>query len=89
MNGMTSVPLSLPHSAAAELHRWTLDSYDGLRGLRASLRDVVGTVATPDPSWPTVDHSAPAGSACNSSGCSARGLVYDEGHETRLGELPA
>jgi serine/threonine-protein kinase RsbW len=44
---MTALPTSAPHQAAIELHRWTLDSYDELRSLRASLREVVsnGVVA--------------------------------------------
>jgi serine/threonine-protein kinase RsbW len=38
---MSSLPLSAPHASAEELHRWTLDSFGGLRGLRAALRDEV------------------------------------------------
>lgn len=38
---MNPLPASGPSPAAAEVHRWTLDSYDELRGLRASLRDVI------------------------------------------------
>jgi serine/threonine-protein kinase RsbW len=38
---MTSLPLSAPHAAAVELHCWTLDSYDELKGLRASLHDMI------------------------------------------------
>ena len=50
MDGMTSLPVSAPHAEAVELYRWTLDSYDGLRGLRASLHQVIanGVVSEPD-----------------------------------------
>jgi serine/threonine-protein kinase RsbW len=38
---MASLPVSTPHLGALELHRWVLDSYDGLRGLRAALHQVI------------------------------------------------
>jgi serine/threonine-protein kinase RsbW len=38
---VNSLPLSAPHTTADELHRWTLDSFGGLRGLRAALREQV------------------------------------------------
>src|SRR5687768_13462990 len=37
---MTSPPASVPHPAATELRRWSLDSVGGLRLLRAGLREV-------------------------------------------------
>lgn len=40
---MTSLPVSARYTAAVELQRWTLDSYVGLRGLRASLHDVIAS----------------------------------------------
>jgi serine/threonine-protein kinase RsbW len=51
MVGMASLPVSAPHREAVELHRWILDSYDELRGLRASLHDVItnGVVSASDP----------------------------------------
>jgi hypothetical protein len=44
---MTSLPLSAPHAGAPELRHWTLDSYDELKGLRASLRDAIVDGAPP------------------------------------------
>ena len=44
---MTSLPESAPHAGAPELRHWTLDSYDELKGLRASLRDVIVDGAPP------------------------------------------
>src|SRR5690242_21605324 len=41
MDGMASLPVSPPHAEAVELHRWVLDSYDELRGLRASLHQII------------------------------------------------
>ena len=41
MDVMSALPVSTPHPAATELHRWTLDSYHELGSLRASLREVV------------------------------------------------
>jgi serine/threonine-protein kinase RsbW len=38
---VNSLPLSAPHAAAEELHRWTLDSFGGLRGLRSALQEAV------------------------------------------------
>lgn len=35
---MTALPVSAPYTGAAELHRWTLDDFRGLRALRAALR---------------------------------------------------
>jgi serine/threonine-protein kinase RsbW len=50
MDGMASLPVSAPHAEAVELHRWILDSYDELRGLRASLHEVIadGLVSASD-----------------------------------------
>ena len=50
MDDMSSLPVSTPHVGAVELHRWVLDSYDGLRGLRASLHRAIadGAVSEPD-----------------------------------------
>jgi serine/threonine-protein kinase RsbW len=45
MDGMSSLPASVPHSAAVELRRWTLDSFRELRLLRATLRDAVAETA--------------------------------------------
>ena len=41
MDRMASLPVSAPHAEAVELRRWTLDSYDELRGLRAALHQVI------------------------------------------------
>jgi serine/threonine-protein kinase RsbW len=41
MDGMASLPVSPPYAEAVELHRWVLDSYDELRGLRASLHQII------------------------------------------------
>jgi hypothetical protein len=41
MDGMASLPVSPPHAEAVELHRWVLDTYDELRGLRASLHQLI------------------------------------------------
>ncbi|MEU4559373.1 ATP-binding protein [Actinoplanes sp. NPDC023936] len=38
---MTALPASVPHEGAAELGRWTVDSYHGLRHLRTALRQAV------------------------------------------------
>ncbi|WP_430781211.1 ATP-binding protein [Actinoplanes sp. G11-F43] len=38
---MTSPPAPVPHAAAAELRRWTLEDVGGLRHLRADLREAV------------------------------------------------
>jgi signal transduction histidine kinase len=50
MDGMASLPVSPPHAEAVELHRWILDSYDELRGLRVSLHEVItnGVVSASD-----------------------------------------
>jgi serine/threonine-protein kinase RsbW len=50
MDGMVPLPPSAPHAEAVEIHRWILDCYDGLRGLRASLHQVIanGVVSEPD-----------------------------------------
>jgi serine/threonine-protein kinase RsbW len=50
MDDMASLPVSAPHAEAVELHRWILDSYDELRGLRASLHQVIanGVVSESD-----------------------------------------
>jgi serine/threonine-protein kinase RsbW len=49
MDGMASLPVSPPHAEAVELHRWVLDSYDGLRGLRASLHQVIANGVGSEP----------------------------------------
>jgi anti-sigma regulatory factor (Ser/Thr protein kinase) len=41
MDGMPSLPASVPHPAAVELRRWRLESFRELRRLRADLRDVM------------------------------------------------
>ncbi|MEV6306221.1 ATP-binding protein [Actinoplanes sp. NPDC051861] len=38
---MTALPASVPHPGAVELRCWALDSYKGLRRLRAELREVL------------------------------------------------
>lgn len=38
---MPSLPASVPHPAAIELHRWRLDNFRELRRLRADLREAV------------------------------------------------
>jgi len=38
MDGMTSMPTSIPYASAVELGRWTLHSYRDLRVLRSGLR---------------------------------------------------
>jgi len=38
---MPSLPASVPHPAAVELHRWRLDNFRELRRLRAELRAAV------------------------------------------------
>ncbi|MET0424880.1 MAG: ATP-binding protein [Actinoplanes sp.] len=43
---MSSLSASAPYPAAAELRRWTLDSFGELRGLRASLREALTEMAT-------------------------------------------
>ena len=50
MGAMASLPVSAPHAEAVELQRWILDSYDELRGLRASLHEVIanGVVSASD-----------------------------------------
>jgi serine/threonine-protein kinase RsbW len=45
---MTSLPRSAPHVGAPEVRHWTLDSYDELKGLRASLRDAIVDGASPE-----------------------------------------
>ncbi len=48
MDGMALLPASVPHSSAAVLRSWTLDGFQGLRGLRAALRDTVAETSGPD-----------------------------------------
>jgi serine/threonine-protein kinase RsbW len=45
MDDMTSLPTSVPHPAAVELRRWTLDNFRELRLLRAALREAVADTA--------------------------------------------
>jgi serine/threonine-protein kinase RsbW len=40
MGGMSSLR-AVPHPAAVELHRWTLDDFGELRGLRAALHEAI------------------------------------------------
>jgi serine/threonine-protein kinase RsbW len=47
MDGMSS-PRTSPYPTAVELRRWRLDSFRGLRGLRAALREAVVETSSAD-----------------------------------------
>jgi serine/threonine-protein kinase RsbW len=49
MVDMPSLPASVPHPGAVELHCWRLDSFPELRRLRADLRDAVADTAARTP----------------------------------------
>jgi serine/threonine-protein kinase RsbW len=49
MDVMPSLPASVPHPAAVELHCWRLDNFGELRRLRAGLRDSVAGNTTRPP----------------------------------------
>ncbi|GLY06007.1 hypothetical protein Acsp01_63860 [Actinoplanes sp. NBRC 101535] len=48
MDVMTALPTSAPLPGALELRGWTLDGYQGLRDLRAELREAVVEVSSAD-----------------------------------------
>jgi serine/threonine-protein kinase RsbW len=48
MDRMTMLPVAAPHPDAVEVRRWTLDSFRGLHGLRAALRDTVAATGLSD-----------------------------------------
>jgi anti-sigma regulatory factor (Ser/Thr protein kinase) len=49
MDGMPSLPASVPHPGAVELCRWRLDNFRELRKLRSGLREAVAETAARQP----------------------------------------
>ncbi|MEU4694398.1 ATP-binding protein [Actinoplanes sp. NPDC023714] len=65
---MTALPASVPPGEAVELGRWTVESYPGLRHLRAALREAVEELAPVLPSAAGASSVVGASSAAGASG---------------------